>query len=416
MPRRPGVSVRSPFRGVTADETIGAIVDLIRLSGTVSRTELVDRTGLTGASMTRIVRQLLDDGLIIETGQGQSTGGKRRTLLQLNPAARTAVGVSLDHDQITHLAIDLGGRVLAQQSSKGTGSQSPSEVTPRIGQEVNALLESAGLSDVVGIGIAIAGRRGSPDQHWSNLMATDWEHFALEETLSAATQKPVVVENDSTCAAIGEYWLGRLASSEDFGTLYMTEGFGLGLVIKGQIYRGASFNAGEISHVTADPNGPECPCGRRGCLLAVGGVPRTVELALRDEGLTADRRLRGTRRTVRGDFARIARAAVAGDERAYALIRQSADYLAASLVSINNVLDLDQIILAGPGFGVVGQIYADAAAEHMMRDAWARSVHTVRVRLSSMGNDVAALGAASLVMHSELNPKNHKGRPVNRSR
>ena len=65
----------------------------------------------------------------------------------------------------------------------------------------------------------------------------------------------MIVENDSTCAAIGEYWVGRLPSTEDFASVYMTDGFGLGLVIKGEIYRGASSNAGEIGHMTVDPNG-----------------------------------------------------------------------------------------------------------------------------------------------------------------
>jgi predicted NBD/HSP70 family sugar kinase len=410
--------VSSPFRGATAVQTHGAILDLIRSSGVVSRTELVDRSGLTGASITRIVRQLLDDGLITEIGLGESTGGKRRTLLQLNPSARTAVGVELDFDQITYVATDLGGRVVARHSSKGTGTKSPYEVTQRIGEEITTLLNTARLDSerMVGIGIAIRGRRGSRDQHWSNPKATDWEHFALEETLGAATGKPVVVENDSTCAAIGEYWVGRLPATEDFATVYMTEGFGLGLVIKGNIYRGASANAGEIGHITVDPSGPVCPCGRRGCLHAMGGMERIVELALQEEGLAADLGLRETRRTIRGNYVRIARAAAAGDNRAYQLIRGSAEYLASTLVSIINLLDLDQIILAGPGFSIVGQIYADAAAEHLARDFWARSVHAIRVGLSSMGNDVAALGAASLVLHVELTAHPHSGRLVAASR
>ena len=408
----------SPFRGATAVQTHGAILDLIRSSGVVSRTELVDRSGLTGASITRIVRQLLDDGLITEIGLGESTGGKRRTLLQLNPAARTAVGVELDFDQITYVATDLGGRVVARHSSKGTGTKSPYEVTQRIGEEITTLLNTARLDSerMVGIGIAIRGRRGSRDQHWSNPKATDWEHFALEETLGTATGKPVVVENDSTCAAIGEYWVGRLPATEDFATVYMTEGFGLGLVIKGNIYRGASANAGEIGHITVDPSGPVCPCGRRGCLHAMGGMERIVELALQDEGLAADLGLRETRRTIRGNYVKIARAAAAGDNRAYQLIRGSAEYLASTLVSIINLLDLDQIILAGPGFSLVGQIYADAATEYLARDFWARSVHAIRVGLSSMGNDVAALGAASLVLHVELTAQPHSGRLVAASR
>lgn len=324
------------------------------------------------------------------------------------------MGVSLDFDRITYLAVDLAGQVVAQHSAKGTGNQAPAAVTQRVAEDLMAFLGSAGLARdlVLGIGIAIAGRRGGADrEHWLSPQGTAWEHFALEETLGEAIGKPVIVENDSTCAAIGEYWVGRLPSTEDFASVYMTDGFGLGLVIKGDIYRGASSNAGEIGHMTADPGGPRCVCGRRGCLLAMAGVDRIVSLARQDVALSGDLRLKGTPRTIRGDYVKIARAAAAGDDdRAAGLIRQSADYLGSALVSITNLLDLDQIILAGPGLSLVGQIYVDSAAEQLRRDSWVRSVHQVRVGLSSMGNDVAALGAASLVLHTRLTARSIRSR------
>ena len=145
----------------------------------------------------------------------------------------------------------------------------------------------------------------------------------------------------------------------------------------------------------------------------MGGVERMVALAAQDTALSGDLRLRGTPRTIRADYVKIARAAAARVTIAAAgLIRQSADYLGATLVSITNLLDLDQIILAGPGFSLVGQFYADSAAEQLGRDSWARSVHQVRVGLSSMGNDVAALGAASLVLHTQLTLRSTRGRLV----
>ena len=99
-----------PLRGATAAQTYSAILDLVRSSGVVSRIELADRSGLTEASISRIVRQLLAEGLVVEVGLGDRTGGKRRTLLQLNARSRHAVGVSLDFVRITYLLTDLGER------------------------------------------------------------------------------------------------------------------------------------------------------------------------------------------------------------------------------------------------------------------------------------------------------------------
>ena len=115
------------LKGANAQETHSAILDLIRSSGTVTRVDLAERSGLTGASISRVVKQLLADGLIVETGLGDPTGGKRATLLQFNPRARHAVGISIDTPSTTYVVTDMSGRVIEQVSSRGIGRDSPSK-------------------------------------------------------------------------------------------------------------------------------------------------------------------------------------------------------------------------------------------------------------------------------------------------
>lgn len=395
------------LKGATAIETHSAILDLIRSSGVVSRIELADRSGLTGASISRIVRQLIEDGLIVETGYGDSTGGKRRTLLQLNPRSRHAVGISLDFATITYLVTDLAGEVIARHESDGTGHAAPTLVLERIAQELATLLETTGVdrATLVGIGIAVAGRQDSGHQVLrSNPQATEWELFALEGTLSAATGLPVLVENDSTCAAIGEFWVGRIPASADFATIYMATGFGLGLVTNGDVYRGSSSNVGEIGHMIIDSFGPPCWCGSRGCLEMLAAPRRIVELAQRDASFSRELGLSGQLATTREDATLIARAAADGHPLAVALIEESATYLAKALLSATNLLDLDQIILAGPGFSEAGEIYLRIISDELDRLSFVRAVHPTKVGLSTAGPNSAALGAASLVLHSQLTP------------
>ena len=231
---------------------------------------------------------------------------------------------------------------------------------PRVAAELEGLVGSAGVDrcTVMGIGMAVAGRQDTAHQVLrGNPQAEDWELFDLEETLSTATDLPVVVENDSTCAAIGEFWVGRIPASADFATVYMATGFGLGLVTKGDIYRGSSSNVGEIGHMVLDVNGPPCWCGSQGCLEMLAAPARIVERALEQPGLAAELGLQGDRATVREDAERVARAAAAEHEQALPVIEESAFYLSRALVSVTNLLDLDQIILAGPGFAAAGEIY-----------------------------------------------------------
>ncbi|MFC5268222.1 ROK family protein [Kribbella qitaiheensis] len=395
------------LKGATAQETHSAILDLIRSSGVVTRVDLADRSGLTGASISRVVKQLLADGLIIETGLGDPTGGKRATLLQFNPRARHAVGISIDTPSTTYVVTDMNGRVIEQLSAKGTGRDTPATVIKRLTAELEDLIVKTNIepATLVGVGVALAGRQGGGDRLLrANASKYAWEPFAVRDTLSAAIDHPIVVENDSTCAAIGEFWAGRIPSANDFATVYMAAGFGLGLVTNGDVYRGSSSNVGEIGHMVLDVNGPDCWCGGRGCLESLAAPARVVSLAEQDKALTTDLGLRGRRSAIRSDFARIARAAASGDPRCLALIEESATYLAKALLSITNLLDLDQIILAGPGFSEAGEIYVRVASAEINRLSFVRAMHPTRVELSKLGPSAAALGAASLVLHSQLTP------------
>jgi predicted NBD/HSP70 family sugar kinase len=401
------------LKGATAQETHSAILDLIRSSGTVTRVALAERSGLTGASISRVVKQLLAEGLIVETGLGDPTGGKRATLLQFNPRARHAVGISVDTLSTTYVVTDMNGRVIDQLASKGIGRDAPVTVITRLVGELEDLITRTGIepATLVGVGVALAGRQGSG----SSLLRADreryaWEPFAVQGQLSQAIDHPVVVENDSTCAAIGEFWAGRIPSANDFATLYLAAGFGLGLVTNGDVYRGSSSNVGEIGHMVLDVDGPECWCGGRGCLEALAAPARVVELAQQDPTLAKD--LRGKRTSVRTDFARIARRATEGDPRCLELIQQSARYLAKALLSITNLLDLSQIILAGPGFSEAGDLYVQAATEEINRLSFVRAIHPTRVELSKLGPSAAALGAASLVLHSQLTPHQTSNRAL----
>ena len=213
-----------------------------------------------------------------------------------------------------------------------------------------------------------------------------------------------MLENDSTCAAIGEFWVGRIPASADFATVYLASGFGLGLVTKGDVYRGSSSNVGEMGHMILDVNGPPCWCGSRGCLEALAAPRRIVERALAQPGLAAELGLQGVESTIREDAALVAEAAAADHEQALPVIEDSAFYLAKALVSITNLLDLDQIILAGPGFGAAGEIYVRRAWQDLEQLSFVRAVHPTKVGLSKSGVNSAALGAASLVLHSRLTP------------
>jgi predicted NBD/HSP70 family sugar kinase len=396
--------------GPSSENTRSAVLDLIRSGGVVSRVDLVETSGLTAASITRIVKVLIAEGLVIETGYGDSTGGKRPTLLELNAASRYSVGISLDEARLTYVVTDLAGNLVGRLVSAGFGDAYPATVITRIKDELGVLLLQLDIArgDVVGIGVAGAGRLDATGGVLrSSLNASEWEDFAVQEALQAATGMTVILENDSACAALGEFWVRRIPATHDFATLYMATGIGCGIVIKGSVYGGASSNAGEIGHMIVDLNGPDCWCGSRGCLEMLAAPLAVVQRAMMNSTLVKSLRLSGEHSELRTDFALIARGAAQGDAACVDLIEESALYIAKALISLVNLIDLDQLYLAGPGFADAGSIYYRIIRAQLESLAFMRSVHPVRVELSEVGLESAAIGAAAVVLQSELTP-HHK--------
>jgi predicted NBD/HSP70 family sugar kinase len=395
------------LKGRSYAETRSAVLDLVRARESVSRVELAQLASLTEATISKIVRELLDEGIVIEAGRGKSTGGKRPILLTLNTGRLYALGVALDRWSTVLVLCGLNGSVVDRFVAAGSGSQSPRRVVSRAAGHVLKMLERNGIdrSSVVGLGVATSGRRHGPNGWGVDAVLADvWDTFDTATELQSRVGIPVVMENDANCAALGAFWSGT-DPRRDFMSVYMSSGIGAGIVIGGSLYRGASGNAGEIGHVVVVPDGEECWCGGRGCLETVGpprGVLRTVRadaaLSARFPPADAD----GAYEVK--PFTRIARAYHDGDPVARELVEESARHVATVLLGLVNALDLDRVQLTGPGFATVGEVYARAVRERLAAAAVSRGVHEVEVEIGDVGPDVAAIGAASLVLHSNLTP------------
>jgi predicted NBD/HSP70 family sugar kinase len=381
---------------VTHASTRAAVLDLIRAAGTISRVGLVNASGLTGGTISTVVRGLIDEGLVAETGHAESTGGKRRVMLQLNHFARYAVGVHLDDARITYVLTNLGGAVVARISRAGAGADAPADVVARMAREVGALIDSVGVERDRILGLGLVAARPSV-------------HAEFGRELELATGMPVVLDNDATAAAIGEHWSGGVGATSTFAALYLGTGIGAGVVLGGTTYRGPSGNAGEIGHTCLDVDGPRCWCGARGCLEVLAGPAAVVAQARADRALTRAAGLVGGRTRVATpvatDFAAISRVARQGNARAVALLERSARYVAAAARSFANQLDLQVLVLTGPSFAVAGAVYLPVLRAELDSAFFARDAHPISVRLSPSAASAPAIGAAAIVLQSELVPR-----------
>ncbi|MGW0705043.1 ROK family protein [Streptomyces sp. NPDC002643] len=360
----------------------GALVlDLLRTAGPagISRLELAERTGLTPQAVSKITARLRADGLLTEAGQRASTGGKPRTVLRLVPDAGHAVGLHLDRDELIAVLCDLTGAVVAERRaalSLGAGSDAVVEGAAR---EVGALLASAGSGagagadvggggalpglTVLGVGVALPG----PLDHLHGVLHRvtgfpEYEGFPLRAALARRLGMPVVVDKDTNAAALGlaagESAEAGAGAHGSFAYLHLGTGLGAGLVIGGNVHRGARTRAGEFGHQVVQLDGPLCGCGNRGCIEA---------LCLAAVG--------------RGDLEEAARVLGAG---------------AANLVGL---LDIELVLLGGRTIEARPDVFVHGVGAVL--DEWARrqgEEPAVPVRVASGGLAGVAVGAAQLLL------------------
>lgn len=391
---------RATLTGATSR---GIVLDLIRSRGPISRVQLATATGFTQATISHVVRSLVGDGLVVESGEREYTGGKPRVMLTLAPRARFAVGVQLGADSTTYVVTDVTGTVVGRLRTRGVRTGEPAASIPAIARRVERLLAALAVdpSLVLGIGVATPGpldlERGcilrSPTM-------PAWVGFPLRERLAAATGLTVSLDNDATAAGVGEFWGGDGASSVAHCTVFMGAGIGAGIIVGGSVYRGSSSNAGEIGQLRALRS-------EAGATIESVAAPAAVAAAARraiDSGRATSMVL-GDEGDAFADFDVVAASATRGDPLALELIAESAEHIGDAVVTLADVLDLDSVVLAGPSFSIAGPLYLRAVQRRVDAEFFARDLHGVRVQLSHHVVDAAAVGAATLVLQQQLSPR-----------
>lgn len=374
----------------------------MRTRGTVSRVELVGVTGLTPGTITNVVRDLLEEDLVLEVGQARSRGGQPRRLLQLQAQAHYAVGVQMDRCTSSVVLSDFAGGLVAQRTLQGSGNTSPEEMLKLLAEQILNLLETSNIPLAKVLGVSLV-TYGPQDQLQGKLMAprptAQWYGHPLAPELSRLTELPVLLENDATAAALGEQWLGDV-EADTFGVIYIASGLGGGVIVNREVYRGGSSNTVELGHISLDASGPLCECGNRGCVETLYGTAAIVSRALADPRFSARFNLTGRPGDTLADFERLAKAAVDGDTFARSLLDDAARGLGQAAVTLVNLFDLNTVVLAGPALAVAGPILCEGISDVLNQSAFSRELRPVSVVLSSHGSLAAAIGGSLQVLRA----------------
>ena len=255
---------------------------------------------------------------------------------------------------------------------------------------------------LMGIGVAVPSPVDpqSPDVVLDRVLPA-WRGHGILDRLKSVFDVPVFVDNDANLGAVAEHWWGKAVGIDDFVYLKVATGVGAGLMIGGEIYRGATGVAGEIGHIAIDPNGPKCVCGNRGCLATFVGTRHLVERATALVPSHPDSALAGTEPDIRI----IEDAALAGDELALRVVNEAAVHLGIVVAGVLNLMNPGSVIIGG-SLARAGDRLLAPLREAVASRTLVASAAASEIRTSELGKRATALGAATHVLVAALdNPR-----------
>ena len=363
------------------------VLNYVRERAPISRAEISHETELQRSTVSLIVEELKDRGLVAEI-EGESTGGRPPLLLQLKTAGPIAIGVDLSTEQTVIATSDLAGRVLAQKSFATDASAE--KTLKKVVDCVNKLVKSDEGIEAIGVSLP-----GLVDPETGNAVFIPhfrWRDFDVADRLREATGLPVKVDNDANAAALAELWFGRpeVSESRDFIIALVAEGIGTGIVFDGQIYRGEGGAAGEFGHMIVGQNGPvACSCGNSDCWEAFASEKAAVARYVKNV------RNVGASSVESVSFDEVMERALGGEQAAIDALTETAHYLGIGISNLIVGLSPEAVVVGGR-ITRAWPIVAPSLEETIQRSI-RRGLPSARIVASTL-SEPTLMGAVSLVL------------------
>ncbi|GAA4416004.1 ROK family transcriptional regulator [Georgenia halophila] len=306
----------------------------VLVHGNRSRAELARRSGLSRASLSRVTRRLVDAGLVREAGAPPLEGrGRPSEMIEIVPEAARFIGFKLTGDSLYAAVVDLGANVLHSEGQPLV-TKVVGDVVTLIEQVVDRLREQ--FSRVAAVGVCLAGDVRFEDRHAVVVGSAflGWDEVPLETLLARATGLPVAVSNDVQALTTAHHWFGAGVGASSLAVIGLGAGIGCGIVVDGELVKGAHGHPAKVGHLPVTSEGPRCDMGHVGCASAYVTIPAIL------------------RNTGGAGFWESLAAARGGDERADAAFRQAGTALGAVIAVLVNIVDPERVIVTGEGLAI----------------------------------------------------------------
>ncbi|HMC20927.1 MAG TPA: ROK family transcriptional regulator [Thermoanaerobaculia bacterium] len=321
-------------------------LNLVRERQPISRADLARSMNMRRGAVSLLVNELIEEGIIFEGATGETSRGRKPKFLFVDTRSRCAVAVDIRPTRTFVMVTDLVGRPLVGVTSFAT-EREPKKFVAELARRIRRVLsDHEELGDCAGVGIVVPGMVDRTGSRVLFAPRLGWHDLSLLEPLEVAIGLPVSIENSGRACALAQLWATRGGSDtpDDFVFVSVSDGLGVGVIVKGELLRGQHNVAGEFGHMTLNIEGPRCACGANGCWEAYVSNLATLSryfgrnlaeeqpLPLESATLTID------------DLVALAHS---GDNKALSALQTTARYLGLGLASVVNAVDPARIYIGG---------------------------------------------------------------------
>ena len=388
MPRRKATHQQ------TKQHNLNLVLKTIFDNESISRAEIARVTKLTRATVSDMVTNLIEEGLVEEIGFGDSIGGKAPILLSLIADSRYLIGLNLAQDKFIGSVVNLRGEI--KETVEFPVEESDGEQALQLIHKILDQLTDKEWKPIVGIGIGTPGLVNTLEGIVVSAVNLDWQDLPLAQLLESRYDLPVTVLNDSQATAIGEFVYGDEHNSDDnLIVVTVKQGIGAGILINGRLFQGDGGGAGEIGHVVVEENGTLCRCGKYGCLETVASaravVQRAVDLASEYSNSELANNLQGI------SLSAIEGAWRANDPLAHRVVSDAAHILGVSIANLVGALNIQKIVLTGD-MVCFGEPWLQIVQETMSQGALSRIAQETKINIGQLEFRGCILGASAFML------------------
>jgi glucokinase-like ROK family protein len=380
----------------------------------VSRTHVVELSGLNKSTVGSLIAQLQAWGLIKESGVSDPRPGRPAALIDIDPDGGRLVGAEIGVDFVSVALTDLKANVVWRQEIKTVDNGGLPVPPPQdhVLEQAEALVREAIFRAAAckcrlfGIGLGVP---GLVDRATGTLLFAPnlrWRNVPLRDMWGQRFGVPVVVENEAKAGAVAEQTWGEAKQADNFIYLSASVGLGGAVVIDGKLLRGTGGNAGAVGHMTIEPDGLECNCGNRGCWETLIG-PRAILQRMRRKaaaghapGLLALDEVGGDPRAIRMEH--VLRSAGQGEPAVLEVFADVGRYLGIGVANLINAFNPSLVVLGGV-LGLASPFILPRTQQEVYSRALATVRESVRITTSTFKLDACVMGGAALILRSILN-------------